>query len=84
MSGSSDHILLVKLTLNNIFISVKQNLSYVRLLGSHTLGKLTLNNIYSFLLSVKQNLIYVWLLGLYTLGKLALCDIYFFFTKCQI
>ena len=44
-------------------MSVKQNLSYVRLLGPHALVKLTLNDIYSFFLSVTQNLSYVRLLG---------------------
>ena len=42
-----------KLILNNIFLSVKQNLNHAWLLGPHALGKLILNNIS---LSVKQNL----------------------------
>ena len=60
-------------------LSVKQNLSYVKLLRPHTLGKLTLNDIYSFFPSVKQNLSHAWSLGPYTLIKLTLNDIY---SKC--
>ena len=41
-----------------IFLSIKQNLSYVGLLGPHTLGKLILPIIF---LSVKQNLSHAWL-----------------------
>ena len=39
--------------LNDIFPSVKQNLSHAWLFGPHALGKLILNNIS---LNVKQNL----------------------------
>ena len=52
MSGSSDHIPLVKLTLRDIysfFLNVKQNLSCAWLLGPQTLGKLTLYDNYLFL-----------------------------------
>ena len=56
MHGFSDHIALGKLILPNIYLSVKQNLSYAWLLGRpHALGKLILPDIY---LSVKQNLSY--------------------------
>ena len=60
-------------------LSVKQNLSYVKLLRSHTLGKLKLNDIYSFFPSVKQNLSHAWSLGPHTLVKLTLNGIY---SKC--
>ena len=40
------------------------------------MGKLTLNDIYSFFLSVKQNLGYAWLLGPHTLGKLTFNSIF--------
>ena len=52
-----------------VFLSVKQNLNYVWLLGLHTLGKLILQIIF---LSVKQNISHVWFLGPPTLGKLIL------------
>ena len=42
-----------KLIFNDIFLSVKQNLSHVWLIGPHALGKLTL---YDIFLNVKQNL----------------------------
>ena len=45
-----------KLTLNENFISVKQNLSHVWFLGPYALGKLTLNDNF---ISVKQNLNHV-------------------------
>jgi len=45
MLGLSDHMLLVNL--NNIFLSVKQNLSYVWSLRPHVLNKLILHVIFS-------------------------------------
>ena len=56
--------------------SVKQNLSYVWLLGPHALGKLILLNIY---LSIKQNLGHAWFLESHTLGKLISFN---YFSKC--
>ena len=43
----------------SLYLSVKQNLSYVWFLRPPALGKLTLKNIHSLYLSVKQNLNYV-------------------------
>ena len=60
------------------FLSIKYNLSYVKLFGLYTLVKLTLNDIYLFFVSVKQNLNYVRLFGPHTLVKLTLNDIYLF------
>ena len=62
-----------KLTLNDIFISVKQNFSHAWFLGPHTLGKLTLNNIF---ISIKQNLSHAWFLESHALEKLTLNDIF--------
>ena len=52
-----------------IFLSVKQNLSYVWFLEPPALGKLILSIIF---LSVKQNFNYVWFLEPPALGKLIL------------
>ena len=62
-----------------VFLSVKQNFSYVWFLGPPALGKLILPIVF---LSVKQNLNYVWFLGPFVLGKLILGDIYSSFHKC--
>ena len=69
-----------KLTLPNIFLSVKQNLSYVWFLRPPVLGKLTLPTIF---LSVKQNLSYVWYLRPSALDKLILSDIFSFFPSVK-
>ena len=56
-----------------IFISVKQNLRYVWLLGPHVFGKLIH---YDIFISVKQNLRHAWLFGPHALGKLTPYDIF--------
>ena len=56
-----------------VFLSVKQNHSYVWFLEPPTLGNLILSIIF---LSVKQNFNYVWFLGPPILGKLILNGIY--------
>ena len=59
-----------------IYLSIKQNLSHVWLLGPHILGKLILFIIY---LNIKKNIGHVWLLEPHTLGKLIFSS---YFSKC--
>ena len=63
-----------------VFLSVKQNFSYVWFLGPPALGKLILPIVF---LSVKQNLNYVWFLGPHALDKLTLKDIYSFYLSIK-
>ena len=69
---------MAKLILNDIFLSVKQNLSHAWLLGPHALGKLILNDIF---LNIKQNFSYVWFLRPHALGKLIFNDIFLSINK---
>ena len=55
-----------KLTLYDIFLSIKQNLSHAWIPGPYVLGKLILIDIF---LSVKQNLSHARLLGSHVLGN---------------
>ena len=55
------------ITFHIIFLSVKQNIGHVWLLGPRTLGKLILLTIG---LNIKQNLSHPWLIGPHTSGKL--------------
>ena len=59
-----------KLTLLDVYLSIKQNLGHVWLLRPHTLGKLISFN--HFFLNIKHNLNCAWLLRPHTLGKLIL------------
>ena len=66
----------VKLTLNDILISVKQIPNNVRFLRLHTYVKSTLSGIYTFFLSAKIDQNYFQLLGFVTLSKLMSIIIY--------
>ena len=67
MPNPSDHMLWGKLILTNIYLSIKQNLSYTWPLEPYALGKLILPINF---LSIQQNLSHACFLGPHTLGKL--------------